>query len=165
MRFCHAVDDARQHKRRTALDLCCVQPCKTAVSVLALLSGSWLWQAASRRCRVLEVVDDAVNEAKLADALQGLLMKWAAVDVTVSKYGNRRDTYILTKTSQLTSLVEDAQLFLSSIEGSRYACAEPVSPAWSIKRPAPACLHYVCSAPRAVVLTGICGLRNSALNL
>lgn len=70
---------------------------------------------------MLEVVDDACSEARLAEGLKSLVTTFAAAELSVAQHGTRKDSVILVGMAPLVSGLEDAQLTLSSIASSRYA--------------------------------------------
>lgn len=84
-------------------------------------------------CRVLEVVEDAGSEARLADGLKALITTFAAATLSVAQHGPRKDSVILVGTAPLISGLEDAQLSLASIASSRYvvvacSCSHDATP-------------------------------------
>jgi hypothetical protein len=74
---------------------------------------------------VLEVVEDAGNEARLAEGFRALVSSFNSSDLAVVQHGARKDSFILVGTASLIAGLEAAQLSLSSIANNKYVSFYP----------------------------------------
>lgn len=74
---------------------------------------------------MLEVVEDAGNEARLAEGFRALVSSFNASDLAVVQHGARKDSFILVGTATLIAGLEAAQLSLSSIANNKYVSFYP----------------------------------------
>ena len=62
---------------------------------------------------------EASQEAALEQSLQKISEKWEQTDFTLTNYKETKDTYILTSVEDITTLLEDSLLTMSTISASR----------------------------------------------